>query len=61
MTTHVGKCLICNRIFEAGDKNRGTLTVGDFTKPVDVCDYHLQMVELDVTLARQIVEAQGKR
>ena len=60
MTLTIGKCVVCNRLFQASDRNRGTLRVDGLTVPVEVCDYHLQKARHEVELAQKIAESQGK-
>jgi len=52
--------MVCNRIFQGTAKNRGTLTIGELVKPMEVCDYHREAIEQEVDLLRKIMEAQGK-
>lgn len=61
MNRSVGKCLVCNRLFQATDKNRWRLTRGGVTKAVEICDYHVDSIQREIDLATEIVEAQVKK
>lgn len=60
MNRTVGKCLICNRLFQASDKNRWRLTRAGLVKPVEICDYHVDGIRKEIELAEGIAQAQEK-
>ena len=60
MNRDVGKCLICNRLFQAADKNCGTLQIAELTSPVEMCDYHLEGLRHLVAVGEAIAKARSK-